>query len=163
MKRIPVVVAIIVGAVYLMSYTLRDCAALERIVVNASKIEKLNTGRLLITTVGGSVFSIDIDDLDLQVTEALAKASRQARGMPTQDAQQTNKNLCEKEWPGDYKMQAFCLDQQNAALEAMATRNMTGLFEDIRYKCAEEWPTDFKMRDFCEKQQIEAYEKLNPR
>lgn len=68
---------------------------------------------------------------------------------------------CAKEWPDDFKMRAFCEEQQQEGYRKVQSRAMTsGDQQTIRRKCSSEWPDDFKMQDFCEEQQLEALRKL---
>ncbi|MDD2325007.1 MAG: hypothetical protein PHW63_03210 [Alphaproteobacteria bacterium] len=71
---------------------------------------------------------------------------------------------CEREWPNDFSMRAYCQKQQK---EGVATLNngqpatvSRNAFTIIRAKCATEWPQDFNMRAYCEKKQYEAYDAL---
>ncbi len=74
---------------------------------------------------------------------------------------------CENEWPNDYNMQRFCINQQRQAVDALKMRNpySTGVpvqvLWGIRTKCRHDWTNDYNMRDFCEKQQFGAYHEIH--
>lgn len=72
---------------------------------------------------------------------------------------------CSQDWPTDYQMQKYCLDQQEHGVQELSTGAPAGVdqgaFRIIRGKCSEEWPQDFQMRAHCEKQQYEGYFALN--
>lgn len=78
---------------------------------------------------------------------------------------------CEKEWPGDYQMQEFCIKQAAGGAEAiqdfLARHGMTTdnwVKHSVRgevpalilKKCSEEWHPDLKMIAFCVKKEEKA-------
>lgn len=68
---------------------------------------------------------------------------------------------CEKEWPDDFSMRAFCEKQQKKGLEKLRQRQaISPTMKTIREKCAKEWPDDFGMRNYCEEKQIDAVHEL---
>lgn len=71
---------------------------------------------------------------------------------------------CEREWPDDYNMRAYCIKQQNeavASLKAATDADIpTTVFQQIRRRCAREWPDDYNMRRYSEQQQISAYRQM---
>ncbi len=72
---------------------------------------------------------------------------------------------CEHEWPDDFSMRAYCIEQQEKALAELKRGRPSDIPEDvfrrIRQKCAGEWLTDFGMRQYCEEEQVKAYRKLH--
>jgi hypothetical protein len=80
-------------------------------------------------------------------------------------AEQTIRSHCTKEWPTDYHMQAYCIDQQHQALATLLSGRPAEVpeaeFARMREHCASEWPDDFHMRVYCEKQQADGYRKIN--
>lgn len=80
------------------------------------------------------------------------------------DSGEIIKNHCQKEWPDDFKMQAYCIKQQKNAVNVLEQGPPDdvpeGVFDKIRSKCDREWHGDYKMRAYCEKQQIEAWRAL---
>ncbi len=72
---------------------------------------------------------------------------------------------CEQQWPEDYKMRAYCKEQQRAALEELSRGRPDDIpeeaFDRIRSMCAHQWPDDFVMRRYCEVEQFKAYRQLN--
>jgi TIR domain len=74
---------------------------------------------------------------------------------------------CEREWPDDYAMREYCVEQQREAVEKLRQGWPSDMpeevFRQIRRKCAREWPDDFTMRQYSEEQQIAAYRNLHVR
>jgi hypothetical protein len=95
--------------------------------------------------------------------QAAAKYSAASGDLPG-NWRETARSKCQEEWPTDYRMQQYCIEQQTtgaAALgEAPADIDATAL-NVIRGKCAEEWPRDFKMRTYCQNQQFDGYRALH--
>jgi hypothetical protein len=72
---------------------------------------------------------------------------------------------CAKEWPTDFRMQAYCQQQQVEALGKLATRHQSGALQHaagatIRATCASEWPNDPRMTNYCEEQQLKGLARL---
>ena len=82
-------------------------------------------------------------------------------------AEEIIREHCEQEWPEDFQMRAYCIDEQEKALESLrhgAPKDLPAeVFARIRRKCAAEWTTDFNMQHYCEQEQLEAYRKLQRR
>jgi hypothetical protein len=80
------------------------------------------------------------------------------------EAEEVIARHCEREWPDDYNMRAYCIEQQNeavASLRAVVASDIpTAVFQQIRGKCAREWPDDYSMRHYCEQQQLTAYRQM---
>jgi len=81
------------------------------------------------------------------------------------DADAVIRHHCEHEWPDDFSMRAYCIQQQR---EAVAKLKLGGprdvpidVFNAIRRKCTAEWPDDYAMRVYCEAQQLVGYRELN--
>ncbi len=74
---------------------------------------------------------------------------------------------CESQWPDDFSMRDYCIEQQEQALAELRRGRPADVPEDvfkrIRAKCAREWPEDFSMRQYCEEEQFKAYRKLHNR
>jgi hypothetical protein len=72
--------------------------------------------------------------------------------------------FCRNKWPGDFRMQKYCLDQQTEAKAKLAKGAPPGIpvgvFNDVRKGCAAKWPDDLRMRVYCEDQQTEAFRSL---
>jgi hypothetical protein len=113
----------------------------------------------------------DIRDARLSFLRTALAEARSVDGVPTPGTSQASsdgtsdatavaiiRQTCAKEWPDDFRMRAYCQDQQDKGLAALRQRSMTGSPEHrtIRTKCAEEWPDDFRMRNYCEEKQLEA-------
>ena len=77
------------------------------------------------------------------------------------DAVSVIRASCTKDWPDDFRMRAYCQQQQDEGLAALRQRTMsTGDYRTIRAKCASDWPQDFRMRNYCEEQQLAALKAL---
>jgi TIR domain len=80
------------------------------------------------------------------------------------DADAVINKHCEKEWPKDFNMRAYCVRQQREAVTSLKRGGPLDIppdvFAEIRAACASQWPEDFNMRLYCEKQQIGAYLEL---
>jgi hypothetical protein len=72
---------------------------------------------------------------------------------------------CERDWPADFQMRAYCEKQQREAARVLSQEGPPGIQGDqaigVRRKCAADWPADFQMRVYCEKQQGEALQVLS--
>lgn len=84
-----------------------------------------------------------------------------------EDAEAIIRHHCEREWPDDFNMRAYCIGQQR---EAVAKLKLGGpqdipkeVFNSIRRKCAAEWPDDYAMRVYCEEQQVIGYHQVRER
>lgn len=81
------------------------------------------------------------------------------------DADAIIRHHCEKEWPDDFNMRAYCIEQQRSSLAELKQGGPASIpgatFNSIRRKCAAEWPDDYQMRVYCESQQIGGYLKVN--
>jgi hypothetical protein len=73
---------------------------------------------------------------------------------------------CRSDWPTDFHMQAYCEQQQLAALKKLKAAGFGGIPYEvsvaIRRHCAGDWPADFHMRDYCEQQQETGYRQTHP-
>jgi hypothetical protein len=68
---------------------------------------------------------------------------------------------CEKEWPTDFRMQAYCQKQAREAAIEMSLRTMTTADQrTIRTHCQQEWGEDLRMVNYCEKRQLDALRAL---
>jgi len=75
---------------------------------------------------------------------------------------------CSAEWPGDYSMQEFCINNQVTSynhLVQIHSSNQNEAEKGMLIQCLGEWKTatgsDWSMVEFCYKNQHEAYERLN--
>lgn len=80
------------------------------------------------------------------------------------DADAVIRHLCEHEWPDDFSMRAYCIQQQREAVAKLKLGRPQDIPEDvftgIRRKCAAEWPDDYAMRAYCEDQQLAGYRQV---
>jgi len=74
---------------------------------------------------------------------------------------------CEEQWPENYSMRAFCIEQEENALDQLKGGRPSDIPEDvfrtIRRRCAEQWPTNFSMRLFTEQEEFKSFRKLQER
>jgi len=86
-------------------------------------------------------------------------------GQPAVTDEQAIKERCATQWPGDYRMQVYCVEQETKALRNLAERKPADVpvevFSRIRSACQKEWPLDPRMQDYCERQELEAWRKLH--
>lgn len=122
-----------------------------------------DNGKVTLTLASGTKITVPLSDLDIPMMRQL---SGQPGGAPEplvspSQAQAIYTTKCQKDWPADFRMQSYCLDQQREAVTALQRRTMASPEQQtIRGKCAKDWPADFRMRDYCETQQLEALAKL---
>lgn len=74
------------------------------------------------------------------------------------------KSYCEKQWPGDFKMQVHCIKEQNIAFEKMKEPKPKdipeNIFNSILQKATIEWPEEYNMQVHSKNEQIEAFRHL---
>lgn len=82
------------------------------------------------------------------------------------NAQTIIEKHCEEEWPDNYRMRAFCIEQEEHALKELKDGRPADIPEDvfhkIRRQSAEQWPSQFSMRLFTE-QEFKSFRKLRQR
>jgi hypothetical protein len=75
--------------------------------------------------------------------------------------------FCERKWPDDYSMQAYCINEQSEAVEILRGGRPSDIPEDVfiqtRRKAAQKWPDDYSMRVYTEAEQFSAYRNLKPK
>lgn len=90
-----------------------------------------------------------------------------ATGDEFANAQMVIEKHCEAEWPDDYSMRAFCIEQEERALQQLKEGRPADIPEDvfhtIRRHSAEQWPDQFSMRLFTEQEEIKSFRKLRER
>lgn len=126
---------------------------------------------ILCTTPDGKSYAGDQPPPDCKEKARFGKnASGSASGSSSASSFEDLKKGCAIEWPGDYKMQEYCIKQQGAAaieLGHIIDQNPNDqVFNGIIQKCGSEWPGkatdfDYKMMLYCVKQQSSAYNRLH--
>jgi hypothetical protein len=80
------------------------------------------------------------------------------------DADAVIRHHCEQEWPDDFSMRAYCMQQQREAVAQLRLGRPQDIPEDvfksIRRKCTADWPDDYAMRVYCEQQQLDGYRRV---
>jgi hypothetical protein len=68
---------------------------------------------------------------------------------------------CAAKWKTDYRMVAYCQNEQQEAKTKLARGNSHGIsgptFDEIRRGCTAKWGKDYRMRVYCEEEQVKAY------
>jgi hypothetical protein len=77
------------------------------------------------------------------------------------NADQIIKNKCLQDWPQDFVMQKYCIDQQNEALAKLKIRTSANTPKGVFVKCEREWHYDFQMREYCIQEQVKSMNALN--
>ena len=71
----------------------------------------------------------------------------------------------EREWPGDYKMQVYMIDNQTAAykeVQAWLKNNRRNrICVSIHERAVRDWPGDYKMQLYTIKNEFAAYNKIH--
>jgi hypothetical protein len=74
---------------------------------------------------------------------------------------------CEEQWPDNYSMRAFCIDQEESAVQELKEGRPPDIPEDVfrrvRRNAAEQWPNQFSMRLFTEQEEYKSFRKLQER
>jgi hypothetical protein len=101
--------------------------------------------------------------MDLAQQQAELKAQSQ---VAVADISSTIRAKAEKEWPGDYEMQKYIINQQTSAYNWLVTASTASgvpqnVFDQIRTKAAGEWPDDYEMQKYEINQQVKAYTELH--
>ncbi len=67
------------------------------------------------------------------------------------------KNKCKSDWPDDYYMQLYCINEQKVALDKIKRGSWD---TDIKRFCESQWPSDFYMQLYCMREQRESKRKI---
>jgi hypothetical protein len=85
--------------------------------------------------------------------------------VPAYRADET-KRFCEIEWPGDFTMQNYCIEQHQAGFagfsELASREGELGMVSAME-ACLEEWLPDWSMANYCAGQQLEGRDVLSQR
>ena len=68
---------------------------------------------------------------------------------------------CIAEWPDDFSMQAYCMEQNREGFDGfnrLAEVNAGTILEPALARCVEEWAVQWDMVEYCATQQIEGSE-----
>lgn len=76
------------------------------------------------------------------------------------------KLFCADKWLSDYRMQKYCIDNQNKAFKNMQRKNKSSIANSILSRCMEKWHKydylyDWTMVEYCKKNQIEAFRSIH--
>jgi hypothetical protein len=97
--------------------------------------------------------------LAMIVALAIVTGAAVARAQPPADV----RARCAREWPTDYRLQAYCVEQQRPDARPLlrAPDVPAEVATAIRRRCAVDWPRDLRLRAYCEYQQLDAWHQLN--
>jgi hypothetical protein len=112
---------------------------------------------------GGRAMAIHCTSEGGYVSPLPASVSRATVAVPTPRMGDTRGVTahCEKEWPTDFRMQAYCQRQALAAAQELNARTMdTPDRRTIRTQCLSEWSADVRMVNYCEQRQLDALRQL---
>ena len=131
--------------------TLRDAIAADRPVFSEGK-RQLAEGILLLESAQSTLRGVKREE-ELETDSPL---------MDPIAADQSIKSLCGRRFARETDGYAGCVDDQKAAMNALASRYAPSVglessdFNVVRNNCRFEWPGDFVNRDRCERQRIAA-------
>lgn len=83
------------------------------------------------------------------------------------DILQKATDKCKAKWPGDYRMQSYCIDQQSTAVTWITNWLQSDKILDhtvvanISHGCLKKWPDDFNMTKYCIDNQAASYIKIH--
>lgn len=126
-------------------------------------------GKLTFALPSGEKITIPVEYVETALTRAVISATSSATTLSTSPtstpALQVSGNaineLCEAEWKDDFKMQAYCRQQQTEARATVMKRDMSsGDRLVIRQRCLREWGNNYRMLNYCEEQQLKALQSL---
>jgi hypothetical protein len=98
----------------------------------------------------------------------LAMAAAQAPPFDMKNVQSLMKQHCATEWPDNFQMQEFCIQQQIKGMADFkaASESVGRPLDAALEKCVEEWTEhgvpNWQMIGFCSKQQADSYLRLHP-
>jgi hypothetical protein len=113
--------------------------------------------------------AVKISRSDTQIGRASVKLGTEigTGGDDYANAQTIIEKYCEEQWPDNYSMRAFCIEQEEHALEQLKKGRPADIpddvFRKIRRNSAEKWPDQFSMRLFAEEEEFKSYRKLQER
>jgi hypothetical protein len=71
---------------------------------------------------------------------------------------------CAKEWPNNYRMQAWCQDRQEKAKGELSSGAPNGIswseYSGIKDHCVKEWPDNYAMQAWCVNSEQEALKRI---
>ena len=80
------------------------------------------------------------------------------------DVKKIIKEHCEKKWPTDFQMQAYCVKQQSEAVQNLAKGKPSDIsksrWNQIFSECWSKWTNDFQMMNYCTEQQIKGLRQI---
>ena len=75
------------------------------------------------------------------------------------------REFCKNKWQDNYRMQEYCINEQEEAVFELKKGKPDDIpldiFRKIRSQCASKWGTNFRMREHCEKEQFSAWRRMN--
>lgn len=81
-----------------------------------------------------------------------------------EEIKQTIRKHCEKQWPDDFAMRAYCEKKQLEGVRELAQGRPSDVsaedWETICAKASEKWPTDYQMQAYTRRKQVEGLQAL---
>lgn len=106
----------------------------------------------------------NIDRVDLAKMDEPKFTHREIASNNKKDFQAIIKEKARIEYPNDFEMQKYTIEQQMKAFRKLKRNRPSDIpediFESIRVKAQTEYPDDFEMRKYTEDKQIESFRKL---
>ena len=134
------------------------------VAIKATKATPTEDGGIELVFPSGLKITLKSSDWSREWTDLIISSqnNQSTQSKPAGSVLSGIKAKCEKEWPDDFAVQKFCIDQQMGSYSKLQAKSMNvEPFVSIRSKCQREWPDDYSVRDFCEEEQIKAYNSLN--
>ena len=124
---------------------------------------------------GGRDYEIHDGIDDMRVPSLPSPSSTNSPSSRPTDSPNTSSNemtpvrrLCLDKWPGNYRMQEYCLNQQSEAKSKLEL--LLGpppiqkhILDSILIQCLTKWDENWRMVHYCTAQQIEAYQRVHGR
>lgn len=71
---------------------------------------------------------------------------------------------CTQEWSNDFRMRAYCQEQQLNGYNNLMKTKPAGMsdsdYQKIKSLCQNEWENDFQMMAYCEEQQVNGWQEI---
>lgn len=95
---------------------------------------------------------------------AEVESEKKGTSVEYEDANDVIRKHCKTKWPDDFRMRAYCEQQQKEAVEKLKAGKPKDIRQEeyavVQKKCAAKWPEDYRMRHYCEEQQFEGVREL---
>lgn len=107
---------------------------------------------------------LDPQDMGISTAPGSSSGSERVQERRKTEVETIIRAHCVKRWPRNFRMQAYCEEQQFEALRDLGEGRPADIsshdYGIILNECAGKWGENFRMRDYCHNQQYEAVRKL---